>query len=78
MVSNGQQVMQMLADLHTKEKKTIILVTHDVELVKYSEKTIRMHDGEISSIKEHKGVKWTFQYIVINCWFKQAKSLYIF
>ena len=50
---SGQQVMQMLADLHTKEKKTIILVTHDVDLVKYSEKTIYLKDGEVVKVKEN-------------------------
>ncbi|MBT4936189.1 ABC transporter ATP-binding protein [Candidatus Woesearchaeota archaeon] len=46
----GEQVMEMLAELHTKEKKTIILVTHDTNLVGYSEKTIRIKDGLIVSI----------------------------
>jgi len=50
---SGQQVMQMLADLHTKEKKTIILVTHDIELVRYSEKTIYLKDGEVVKVKEN-------------------------
>jgi putative ABC transport system ATP-binding protein len=50
---SGRQVMQMLADLHTKEGKTIILVTHDVELVKYSEKTIYLKDGEVVKVKEN-------------------------
>jgi len=49
--TSGKQVMEMLANLHTKEKKTVILVTHDVDLVKYSEKTIFIKDGEIVKIK---------------------------
>jgi len=46
----GEQVMDMLAQLHTDEKKTIILVTHDTNLVDYSEKTIHIKDGVIESI----------------------------
>ena len=49
----GQQVMDMLMTLHKKEKKTIILVTHDVHLVKYSTKTIRLKDGEVMSISNN-------------------------
>ncbi|MBT4651268.1 ABC transporter ATP-binding protein [Candidatus Woesearchaeota archaeon] len=47
----GKQVMHMLARLHKEEGKTIILVTHDVDLVKYSEKTIYLKDGEVVKIK---------------------------
>jgi putative ABC transport system ATP-binding protein len=46
----GKQVMHMLARLHTDEKKTIILVTHDIDLVKYSEKTVYLKDGLIEKI----------------------------
>ncbi|MFH1275921.1 MAG: ABC transporter ATP-binding protein [Candidatus Woesearchaeota archaeon] len=50
----GAQVMQMLAKLHTERKKTIILVTHDTDLVKYSEKTIYLKDGVVEKV-EHNG-----------------------
>jgi putative ABC transport system ATP-binding protein len=46
----GKQVMHMLARLHSEEKKTIILVTHDIGLVKYSQKTVHLKDGEIEKI----------------------------
>jgi len=49
----GSQVMHLLAKLHTEDKKTVILVTHDIELVKYSEKTIFLKDGEIIKIKKN-------------------------
>ena len=49
--SSGRQIMTMLEDLHQKEKKTIILVTHDVDLVKYAEKTIYIKDGEVVKVK---------------------------
>jgi putative ABC transport system ATP-binding protein len=47
----GKQVMEMLARLHTEEKKTIILVTHDTGLVRYSQKTVNLKDGEVVSIQ---------------------------
>ena len=53
---SGHQVMEMLTRFHKKDRKTIILVTHDVDLVKYSEKTIYLKDGEVVKIKrgDHK------------------------
>ncbi len=47
---SGTQVMAMLAKLHTEDKKTVILVTHDTNLVKYSEKTVYIKDGIIEKI----------------------------
>jgi len=53
---SGEQVMKMLSDLHQKDKKTIILVTHDTHLVKYSQKSVFIKDGEIVKI-QHNGMK---------------------
>ncbi len=39
--------------LHAKEKKTIILVTHDIELVKYSHRTVYVKDGEIVKVSQN-------------------------
>jgi len=53
---SGQQVMDFLANLHTKEGKTIILVTHDLELVRYAQKVVYLKDGEVVKIKKnHRG-----------------------
>ena len=52
---SGKQVMEMLARLHTEEGKTVILVTHDTDLVKYSQKTIHLKDGEVLKI-DHNGM----------------------
>ena len=51
---SGKQIMDMLTNFHAKEKKTIILVTHDIHLVKYSQKIVNIKDGEIVKIA-HKG-----------------------
>ena len=47
---SGKQVMNMLTKLHTEDKKTVILVTHDIDLVKYTEKTVFLKDGEVLKI----------------------------
>ena len=36
-----------------KEKKTIILITHDIHLVEYAQKVIYIKDGEIIRIKHN-------------------------
>lgn len=45
---SGIQIMEILADLN-KKGKTVILVTHDQELVKYAYRIIEMMDGEVVS-----------------------------
>jgi putative ABC transport system ATP-binding protein len=47
---SGRQVMDILTNLHAKENKTIILITHDTHLVSYSHKTVHIKDGEIVKI----------------------------
>ncbi len=49
--ASGRQVMAMLEELHNKEKKTIILVTHDTHLVRTAQKIVMIKDGEIVGIK---------------------------
>lgn len=47
--NTGKQIMEILSTLHKKNKKTIILVTHDINLVKYAHRTIYLKDGIITS-----------------------------
>ncbi len=54
---SGRQIMHLLAKLHSEDKKTVILVTHDVDLIKYSDKTIRLKDGEIVKITTNHSLK---------------------
>lgn len=44
---SGKQIMELLTNLNRKEKKTIILITHDIHLVEYSDKKIIIKDGVI-------------------------------
>lgn len=49
---SGEAVMQMLLDLHQKEKKTIILITHDVAKVKHTDRVVYIKDGVIEKIEK--------------------------
>jgi len=49
----GAEVMMMLSDLHTKEGKTIVMVTHDANVAKYAERTVNLKDGKVVSTDEN-------------------------
>ena len=45
--STGKMIMEILVDLHKKEKKTIVVVTHDPNIADYSEEVVNIQDGQI-------------------------------
>lgn len=47
-----KQIMQMVTKMSRKNRQTIILVTHDPEMVKYADHVVTLIDGDI--IKEEK------------------------
>ncbi len=47
--ATGKMIMEILINLHKKEKKTIIVVTHDPNIAGYSEDIINIKDGKIVS-----------------------------
>lgn len=55
----GAFIMNLLREVHGKDSKTIILVTHDFYLVKLAERVVYLKDGKIERIeynrKEHGG-----------------------
>lgn len=53
----GQEIMNILTDLHIKKKTTIVLVTHDVDLVHHAERVIYLKDGAIDKIKKNHNKK---------------------
>jgi putative ABC transport system ATP-binding protein len=55
--ASGKQIMELLSRLHSEEKKTIILVTHDIELVRYAHRTIFIKDGLVTKIVKGKAKK---------------------
>ncbi len=48
----GQEILKMLKDLH-HEGKTIILITHDVNITKYAERVCYIRDGKIEKVEAH-------------------------
>lgn len=47
----GEKIMQLLVDLHEKEKKTIIVITHDADIAAYADRRLILKDGKL--IKDH-------------------------
>ena len=47
--TTGKKIMEILIGLHKKDKKTIIVVTHDPNIAGYTEETINIKDGQIIS-----------------------------
>jgi len=45
--STGKQIMEILINLHQKEKKTMIVVTHDPHIAGYSREIINIKDGKL-------------------------------
>jgi len=41
----GDKIMKVFKDLHEKEKKTIIVITHDEDVAAYGERTVSLKDG---------------------------------
>ncbi len=49
--NTGETIMKLIARLNRERKMTVVLVTHNEDLIKYAKRTIRMRDGAITSIK---------------------------
>lgn len=45
---NGEIILSLLEELHKSENRTVIIVTHDLEIAKRAKRIIRIKDGEIS------------------------------
>ncbi len=52
--ATGKQIMHVLQHLHSNQKKTIILVTHDDSLARYAQRIIFLHDGTIAKERRRK------------------------
>jgi putative ABC transport system ATP-binding protein len=46
---SGREIFELLEDLHQKTGKTIIIVTHDINLAKRAHREIRIKDGMITT-----------------------------
>jgi len=47
--TTGKMIMEIMVDLHKREKKTIVVVTHDPNIANYSRNIINIKDGKIIS-----------------------------
>ena len=45
----GAQVLASFQELHKKQRRTIILITHEEHVAKHAERVITFRDGEIVS-----------------------------
>lgn len=46
----GGFIMNFLSEIHKKNNKTIIIVTHDLHLVKHAERVVHLKDGHVEKI----------------------------
>ncbi len=51
---SGQELMQVLDNLNKKTNKTFLMVTHDLEYIKFAKTTIEMFDGQLKRIYNEK------------------------
>jgi lipoprotein-releasing system ATP-binding protein len=47
--ANGQHVMKLLRDLNRQEGLTIVMVTHNLDLVLGADRVVRLCDGRVES-----------------------------
>lgn len=47
---NSENVMNLLMDLHKKSNVTLILVTHDLNIAKLAERSIKVLDGKVLNV----------------------------
>ncbi len=54
----GNYILDFLNDLHEREGKTIIIVTHDLDIVKYATRVVYIRDGEIEKIEKRMKIEY--------------------
>lgn len=55
--NSGQELMELLVEFNRRDKKTIIMVTHDLEYLKFAKSAIRMLDGTIVQSYDQAGLE---------------------
>lgn len=48
----ANEIMEIIKKIATEKKQTIVMVTHDVNMAKYANKIVHIHDGHIEKIVE--------------------------
>jgi len=69
---SGKLVMQLFSDLNEQQKKTVIMVTHDLEYLKYSKTAVRMLDGQVVGIYDQKDQEKLFKELQYKRGFLQS------
>lgn len=46
----GDQVLELLTDVHSKYGKTVIMITHNAESVKIADRVLELKDGRVESV----------------------------
>lgn len=52
----GKKIMELLCRLWIEEKKTIIMITHELALAKYARVIVELKDGQIIKITENESI----------------------
>ncbi|MEM0450397.1 MAG: ABC transporter ATP-binding protein [Nitrososphaerota archaeon] len=47
--ANAKNVVELLREINEREGKTILLVTHNLEIAEYADRIVRMRDGRVES-----------------------------
>lgn len=53
----GLSIMESLKEIQSKNNKTVIVVTHDPELLKYADRVVYLRDGRVEKITGKRGRK---------------------
>ena len=54
---SGDQLMDLLSELNQKQGKTILMVTHDLEYLRYANKLFHIVDGKLVEEYDSKGIQ---------------------
>jgi putative ABC transport system ATP-binding protein len=55
--ASSDQVLKLLQDLNRQRKRTILMITHNLDYLPLADRTIMIRDGQITEIKEQEGKK---------------------
>jgi len=54
--ATGKKIMELLCRLWIEEKKTIIMITHELNLAKYARVIVELKDGQIIKVTENESI----------------------